>query len=289
MKHYEPYNSDEFLAHAALNAHIRSGAEPVKSMCTWHDVCGFGGILDKHKWDLSTLSGTDDVTVLSDVYDIAGDPGIIGIPPGLCEKVLILNDGIAKSTDILKPHDDDWGRVCFYLRDAPMKHFMMQRLLKKRGLAVRTVMAGGERLQYTIPKKTGASYLYYTDEPSEYGKQLLQAEFVYNPTEFQMNTAFAKAYSIEAQGSKSGIKTGHLYIEDSYFELLNALLPGMVERKDEEIIIHRDSVPVLIYEICDKLQCQVKGISLTVHNIKGFTVCDRLEGETTRFDLLQYI
>ena len=167
-----------------------------------------------------------------------------------------------------------------------MRHFAMQDLLKRRGLAVRTVMAGGERLQYSIPKKTGSSYLYYTDEPSDYGKQLLQSDYVYNPTEFQMNTAFAKAYSIEAQGSKSGILTGNLYIEDSYFELLYSLLPDMVERRDDEILIHKDTDPVLIYELSDKLQCQVKGINLVVHHIKAFTVCDRLEGETTRFDLI---
>ena len=39
--------------------------------------------------------------------------------------------------------------------------------------------------------------MYDEKKISEEGKKFLEKTFVYNPSEFQMNTAFAKAYSIE--------------------------------------------------------------------------------------------
>src|SRR5437763_14956917 len=57
---------------------------------------------------------------------------------------------------------------------------------------------------------TGHSFLYYDEEKiSDYGKKLLTTTFVYNPAEFQMNTAFAKAFIIDSFGTKRNCSKGY--------------------------------------------------------------------------------
>ena len=51
-------------------------------------------------------------------------------------------------------------------------------------------------------------------------KKILETQFLYNPAEFQMNTAFAKAYTIDAIGSKERIFVNGLYIEELFLNLI---------------------------------------------------------------------
>ena len=52
-------------------------------------------------------------------------------------------------------------------------------------LRLRTVLAGGERIQYSQESITGQSMLHYVETPSTWGKTLLNQQFVYYPKEFR--------------------------------------------------------------------------------------------------------
>ena len=163
------------------------------------DICGFGSALEKHSWDLIELQKSGLLNLLSMVYQRAAHPFLTGVEPMPYESILVINDGIARTVDLDKPEFSHAASFIFYLRELFFSHRNLIDLTSSYGYGIRAVFAGGERVQYSPELYTGNMVLQHDDDKiSDFGKKLLNKNFLHNPLEFQMNTAFSKAYSIAA-------------------------------------------------------------------------------------------
>ncbi len=261
---------------------------PIPCIGAWIDVCGFGSQLEAAKWSLSELQLAGTVNLLNEVYQRVGRPFWVGVEPEPYENVLVLNDGIARTVDLGNVQYAQAEQAIFYVRDLVLGHLHLLRLTNRNNLGVRTVLAGGERIQYSPAIFTGNSILLHGDDPSEGVKQLLKKNFLYNPAEFQMNTSFAKAYSIDASGSKSGFNVNGFFIEEMFFERFGAI-PGIDISLDESnVYIKHNSNIALEMNANLKKQFTFKGIDLVVYGISSVRVDASFEGEETIIDLINY-
>lgn len=258
----------------------------VPCVAAWMDVCGFGAALEKNSWDLVSLQKSGTLTMLSQVYQRAAHPFLIGVDPMPCEIVLVINDGIARTVDLGRPEIASAGQIVFYLRDLFFSHNQLLALTKKHECSIRTVLAGGERVQYSPETFTGHSVLQHDEKNiSDFGRRLLEKNFVYNPSEFQLNTAFAKAYSLDALGGKHGFKVDNLYIESSFWERLRSIPLLDIEIKDGSILVLCNNLPALEFYFGEEVESNFKGLDLKVNQITAMRVDACFEGEETYCDL----
>lgn len=117
--------------------------------------------------------------MLSEVYETVAHPFLIGVKPMPYETVLVINDGIARTVDLGNPESAIAAKFIFYLRDLFFAHSHLLALTKSYGYGIRTVLAGGERVQYSAEEFTGNSILHHSENSiSEFGKKLLNKTFV---------------------------------------------------------------------------------------------------------------
>ncbi len=284
-----PWEKDEFHESLDWERKARSGSlTPIHCIGAWIDICGFGSQLEKAKWNLREFQRSGTVNLLSEVYQRVGHPFWVGVEPEPYENVLILNDGIARTIDLGNVQYARAVKAAFYVRDLVLGHLHLLRLTNHNNLGVRTVLAGGERIQYSPAMFTGNSILHHGDNPSEWGKRLLEKNFLYNPAEFQMNTAFAKAYSIDASGSKSGFSINGLFIEEMFFERFSAI-PGIdVVAGESSVCISVNKNVALELNIRSKKEFVFKGLHTAVFGISSVRVDASFEGEETIIDLINY-
>jgi hypothetical protein len=282
--HFAPYESTEFIDNELWSNQVKNKElKTFPCIAGWSDICGFGSILERSKWNLQKVKEGGFFEVLSEAYSLLGHPLIVGIPPMPTERVLVINDGIARTTDLINiAHVNQW-QMLFYIRNLFMNHSMLERLLVQKKLGLRTVLAGGERCQYSPQKSTGESFLYYTNEPSDFGKALLNQQFVYNPAEFQMNTAFALAYTLESLGSKEKIIPNRVYIEESWLEKLNTVLdePAFIEGQEIKFLWHGELGISISFD--DHIEIVTKGYTAKMFKVSKFVIYPPLEGEKTEF------
>jgi len=286
---FTPYDSQEYMDLELWRNQAKEGElETYPCIAAWSDICGFGHALQQAHWRLQKVKESGLFWALSQAYSLLGCPFIIGVPPMPTDRVLVINDGVARTTDLSGAAHIQHGQILFYVRDLLMHHFMLERQLVKHGLGLRTVLAGGERCQYSPQKSTGQSVLYYTNEPSDFGKALLEQQFVYNPAEFQMNTAFALAYTLESLGSAKGIVPNRVYIEESWLTRLNEVLPEPSEVNGQTIHFPWRGEPGISVSFDEQLEIEAKGISCNVFKVREFVVHERFEGERTEFPMSQH-
>lgn len=288
-KHFTPYDSDEFVEQESWERRSSTGAlDSVRSIAAWSDICGIGNALERSGWSLEGLSNQGVFKALGIAYKYLGNPFIIGVPPQPSERVLVINDGIARTVDLIDARLILVPQFLFYVRDLLMHHFMLERQIVRIGLGLRTVLAGGERCQYSLPKKTGESFLFYTNQPSEYGKKLIDQQFVYNPSEFQMNTAFALAYSLEAKGTADGLIPNRVYIEQRWLDVIAGLLPDFIRVENCSITFMLNGQPGITINADRCWEVNVRGLMTKVFRVKEFTVHREFEGETTHFPMAEH-
>ena len=111
---------------------------------------------------------------------------------------------------------------------------------------------------------------------------------MYNPSEFQMNTAFAKAYSIDANGTRAGFNVNGFFVEEMFFERFGEI-PGIDISFDESSIRvkHNDNT-ALELRTCLKKEFFFKGLNASVYGISSMRVDASFEGEETIIDLVNY-
>lgn len=287
--HFTPYESQEFAEWDYWREQARKGElETFPCVAAWSDICGFGRALEGADWELKKICGSGLFNALSQTYSLLGSPFITGVPPMPTDRVLVINDGVARTTDLVGEEHVPHAQMLFYVRDLLMHHFMLERQLVALKLGLRTVLAGGERCQYSPQGSTGQSFVYYTNEPSEYGKQLLQQQFVYNPAEFQMNTAFALAYTLEALGTAGGFMPNRIYIEERWLNTVNSVIPEPSVVNSHEIVFpwHASAGISITFDDCREVT--VKGITTSVFRVSRFVVHEQFEGETTEFPMSEH-
>lgn len=283
---FTPFEKDEFKQSVEWFEKAQKGElVPIPCVSGWMDICGYGSQLEKCEWNLEALQKTGTVNLLSVVYRSVGHPFWIGVKPSPFEKVLIINDGVARTVDLSQPVHASAIEAIFYVRDLVLGHLSLLRTTTSEGLGVRTVIAGGERIQYSPTQFTGNSFLQHSEQISEHGKKLLEQNYLYNPAEFQMNTGFAKAYTIDSKGKKFGFSVNKMFIEETFFERLEVI-------KDLEIIKERNSIlftfnnkPGIELYFDEYIPFTEKGLKTNVYRINAMRVDEKLEREETLIDL----
>jgi hypothetical protein len=144
----------------------------------------------------------------------------------------MINDGIARNMDC-KPERGLY-RLMGWLRDVWRAHVEANQLeCQYAQPGLRTVLAAGSRFSYTSDDMTleeliSARNPHFHGEnlSSIYQKKFLNRTGFYIPFEFQMNLAFAKAYALEALGSRGGLTGTRFFLDNSVIELFLSKLNG---------------------------------------------------------------
>jgi len=282
VSHHTPFDSSEHREREAWRRKVTDkDLNIIPCVSAWSDICGYGRLLEKSNWNLKALRDNGFFEALSRAYEQLGHPFIADVPPRPTERVLVINDGIARTIDLSSPAHVEPALLLFYVRDLFIAHFQLMGNLARLGLGLRTVLAGGERCQYSPKSISGESILYHSGDPSAYGRALLGQQFVYYPPEFQMNTAFAAAYTIEALGSKAAIHPNRLYIARTWVETLSSVLPSPITVTDSSIEISHNGGAGLSLHFDRQLAVNAKGFETDVFKISGITVHANFEGEET--------
>lgn len=288
-KHYLPFESSEYREREEWRRKVTDkDLKIIPCVSAWFDICGYGNLLEKCSWDLRTLRDNGFFEALSLAYERMGNPFIADVPPRPTERVLVVNDGVARTIDLASPVHIEPVRLLFYVRDLFLAHFQLMSSLARLGLGLRTVLSGGERCQYSPQAISGESILYHSGNPSAYGRALLGQQYVYYPPEFQMNTAFASAYTIEALGSKAGISPNRLYVARTWVDRISDVLPSPVSITDSTIEIPHHGGAGLSLHFDQKLEVNAKGLQTDVFKIAKITVHANFEGEETVASMKEY-
>ena len=288
-RNFAPYDSPEFIDSEFWRTQtIKGELKTLPCVAAWSDICGFGSALRQARWNLQLVNETGLFYALSQTFELLGQPLIVGVPPMPTERILIINDGVARTTDLSDPSYINNNQLLFYVRNILIRHFLLERQLVQYDLGLRTVLAGGERCQYSPQKTTGQSVLYYTNEPSDFGKSILNQQFVYNPSEFQMNTAFALAFTLESFGSAKGLVPNRVYIDESWLKRINTVLPEPTVIEGENIHFMWNGEPGISITFDDLLQIEDKGFDFNTYRVKKFVIHERFEGEKTEFPMSEH-
>lgn len=278
----EEYKNSEYWARKAKAGELNV----IPCISGWMDICGFGAALEIYSWNLVELQKSGLLSLLSTVYQRVAHPFLVGVEPMPYESILVINDGISRTVDLDKPEFADAAIFIFYLRDLLFAHRSLIGLTNSYGYGIRTIFAGGERVQYSPNLYTGNMVLQHNNENiSAFGKALLEKNFLHNPSEFQMNTAFAKAYSIDSLGSKRGFSVNNCYIETSFWEKIEAIPSLNIEKKESSVLIYFDAKPALEIFFSAEIEALFKGLKLQASQIVAMRVDEAFEGEETYCDI----
>jgi hypothetical protein len=282
-----PYDSKEFQETLKWRSEAENKALVVSNcISSWTDICGFGSLLEQAKWDLDKLQKEGIVRLLNEFHFIAGRPLLVNIDPFPNDKVIVLNDGIARTIDLFYSETLHAHIFLLYFRDLLFTHYHLLRFTKSFKIGVRTILAGGQRVQYSPASTTGHLSLYYDEQnPSDFGKKLLSTTFVYNPAEFQMNTAFAKAFTIDSLGTKNNIRVNGLYIESDYFKKLDKIVGLQIDLHEKTIILSRENIPMFELSISNTELKNLKGIETIIYQIDNFHIFKEFDGDELDFEM----
>lgn len=282
-----PWEKDEYKKSEEWARKAKAGElHVIPCISGWVDVCGFGSALERCSWNLVKLQKSGLLNLLSTVYQRAAHPFLVGVEPMLYESILVINDGISRTVDLDKPDCTNTVSFIFYLRDLLFSHRNLIELTASYGYGIRTILAGGERVQYSPELYTGNMILQHDKEKiSNFGKALINKNFLHNPSEFQMNTAFAKAYSIDSLGSKHGFKVNNCYVESSFWQLIGLIPMLDVEEKEASILLNFNSKPAIEVFFSEKIETSFKGIEMRVNQVTGMRIDKNFEGEETYCDI----
>lgn len=181
--------------------------EIIECICAWYDLLGFGQPLMDSKWNLNDercKGQLERITKLDLSYTnkYSGAHGTVN---------LSMNDGIISTFDIKSDTSYFQNQLVMVLDDLVNEYESLnQRDVREGFPGMRGILTFGHRYNYTHVATTYA----VVDEKT----------IAYHPTEFQMNTAFSKAYLMESAGSKFGIAGNNLYIDKYMLDSISSLI-----------------------------------------------------------------
>ncbi len=177
--------------------------EIIECICSWYDLLGFGQPLMDSNWNLKDERCEKqlerikllDLTFTNKFSSAHGTTN------------LSMNDGIISNFDIVPKKVGFKDRLVMVLDDLVNEFEGLNLRDIRAGFpGIRGLLTFGHRYNYTHVQSTVAV--------------LNNKTVAYHPIEFQMNTAFSKAYIMESTGSKAGIAGNNLYIDK---HLLNSI------------------------------------------------------------------
>ena len=172
-------------------------------ICAWYDLLGYGQPFVENKWDLSNDSCKKQLERIK-LLDLTLVNKFAG---SFSTVTFTLNDGVIYNHDIDTQKFNFIDKLVTSLNDLIGEFESINiRDLRIGFPGARGIITYGQRYNYEFVGSTVDVATNFT--------------ISYHPSEFQMNTAFSKAYIMESSGSKAGITGNNLYI-DNY--LLNNL------------------------------------------------------------------
>lgn len=197
-------------------------ANLIKSICCWYDLLGYGSPFVEAEWNLTDPNCKKNLERVMQIGSWRW--GCLSLIYG---PKLLLNDGVAACIYL---HDDarSVSRALNYLEAMIADYKCLRNIDEREGNpGIRGVISCGDRFEY--------------DSANTTVNDAAETVTFYHPKEFQMNTAFSKAFIIEESGSNAGVAGSNLYIDKAVFDLLNSSLTkfdGSVEliRNDKEIV-----------------------------------------------------
>lgn len=187
--------------------------EIFETMCIWYDLLGYGKSFYESDWNLTTTISYKNIKRIKFLEKM-----IKTVPIPLVEKVLLLNDGIIRNVDVCKK-GSYVEMYIMWLENAIKQFYNINFIDKNNGNAgMRGVLTFGQRAQYT------SEIIKMADVVKTKNNTTNEKIIVYSPNEFQMNTAFSKAYIMESGGSKAGITGPNLYVDEFFIKMFINIL-----------------------------------------------------------------
>ena len=175
-------------------------------LCCWYDLLGYGAPFVNSKWDLHNGQCKENFERIEQLR-LLFTTSLAVKPLGTR---LTFNDGFASTIDVDPITPETFYETLLFLEGALHDFESINVEDQRRNFpGARGVITLGQRFSYD---HCNSSY------------DLLSKRTVsYHPAEFQMNTAFSKAFIMEESGSRAGIEGSHLYIDiDVYHHIARA-------------------------------------------------------------------
>ncbi|MCK5608710.1 hypothetical protein KAR91_42930 [Candidatus Pacearchaeota archaeon] len=198
-------------------------------ICSYSDLLGFGHNLDRIKWKIEHKE--IHYQSIKRIEFLIEKARVINMRR---TTTLALNDCFAMNFDIDESEDIPPWEIWQFLIYSARIHKSLNKGDKKMGNpGVRTVWTAGERLfdpswvegRSSEPKgqDIGHPRLHWVSprgKPHPETVREMRRISSYTPREFQLNIAFSKAFTLEEQGSRIGLKGPHIFVDESLFEIL---------------------------------------------------------------------
>lgn len=200
--------------------------EIIDCLCCWYDLLGYGTPFVKSGWDLHDERCRENFERIENLrmqFTSTWSAKQVGTK-------LAFNDGFASTIDITPLNDESYRDMLLFIEGIINDFDSLNGTDKRNGFpGARGILTIGHRFCY--------------DSCSHAYDLMQKRTTAYHPKEFQMNTAFSKAFIMEESGSRANIKGSNLFIDTAIFEFLkNAAKiikcePPVFEEKSNSIVV----------------------------------------------------
>lgn len=257
------------------------------SLCCWCDLLGYGAPFVESSWDLLNprcKKNFERIERLRLLFTTTLSVKQVGTK-------LSFNDGFANTIDITPLNTESYMETLLFLEGVIQDFDSLNTTDKREGFpGARGVLTIGQRFSY--------------DCCNHSFDLISERTTAYYPKDFQMNTAFSKAFIMEESGSRAEIKGSNLYIDNAVFDFLksaavkiNCELPVFEEQGDDIVVklfsskgwfadIHLDSKPI-IYGKSEKYDN--RGIETILYRYKSIhSIIDEIASEAAYQQAYRY-
>ncbi len=246
-------------------------------ICFWSDLLGFGNIFFERNWNLNS---ENQISIFNRLKTAHSEFLRLTIPHG--EKSLILNDGLVKVGIVDQLNHPDL--IGLFLRGCIWTHMKInEKELESNLPGCRSIISFGQSIDYLEEEIKFDDYVVNyskkdSDNLSSVASENGNPTLVYNPSAFQMNTAFSKAYILDSLGSKYGIENNKIYIEHSVLDFAKKLAKKFNFRFEENydndmiqiLVLKEKFFPSFGFEFDKEIDIAFKGWKTKVYRLKSF-------------------
>lgn len=197
-----------------------------ETLCSWTDLLGFGSTFFSSGWNPS-------LEALKHLYrriTAAQRAWFRSIMP-THDFALALNDGLVRCTPIEKLGHLDL--IAMWLRASVFAHLDILHEEKAAGWpGARTVITYGLSLQHSVSELRFDDFILTYTKPdptrlSQISKAIGNPLVFVNPLPLQLNLAFARAYLLDAGGSRIGLSGPRLFVDHSFLDFILRAAPTL--------------------------------------------------------------
>lgn len=177
--------------------------EIIDCICSWYDLLGYGAPFVEANWNLHDERckiNVDRIENLKMLFHSSWSVEPLGTR-------LAFNDGFSSTIDVDVSSSEHYKKLLYFLEGIVKDFNSINHYDKKNGFpGIRGIITYGQRFAY--------------DSCSQSYDVFSEKTISYFPTEFQMNTAFSKAFIIEESGNRANITGDNLYFDIAVYKFL---------------------------------------------------------------------